>query len=339
MEVWANGDVTFRPDDTGVERISPGGSLTIEQQWGLTTHRLDARPAPNGSVVYSYSVNGDPQRFDATAQRAFAGLLLTVIRQTGIGAEVRIARILTREGVDGVFAEIDRIERSSASARYLQELLEQGNLDTVQLARLADEIGEQLSSSAAKSRLLTSALPYVQAVPTDDPNADATRSAYFEAIDSISSSADRARVLRQVLHADHLETATLTRVARSAEGISSSAHKARVLSGMTAHYTNDSQLRDAFFDAADSISSSSHRSRVLIALLDADSVDKTSLAALLEAVRSISSSGDKTKVLVTAAGHLSGDANLVSRIRRWPGASPRPATENEPSRRWVALRA
>ena len=301
LDVRIEGDVWFTDDDGAVERLSRGGHLKIEQKKGGTKRTLEVRPASDGTVRYTYKVDGRKYDYDATTRDEVADLILAVIRETGMGADRRVARILEREGVEGVFEEIDHIESSFAKRRYFTALLEQGKLNTAQLQQLAREVSRQIGSSGDRARFLREAAPYY----LDNSQAYA---AYFDAINTIASSGDHTRTLIHILEQHDPDREAFFRLLRSAQGIDSSGDKARTLIKATAHYDNDPEIRKAFFEAVDTIASSGDHTRTLKALLENADLDQASVTALFQSVQGIKSSGDKARLLVAAAPHFMNDA-------------------------------
>lgn len=300
LDIRIKGDVEFTEDDAAVNRMSRNARLEIEQRKHGRRRTLEVRPDDDGTVRYTYKVEGRTRPYDATTRDEVADLILMVIRNTGIDAERRVARILRRDGVDGVFDEIDRIESSSAKRRYFTALLEQGRLNTAQLQRLAREASRQIPSSGDRARFLKEAAPYYLAN-------SAVYDAYFDAISTIASSGDHARVLIHLFDEQDLDPEAFFLLLRSARRLSSSGDKARVLIKATAHYENDPEIRKAFFEAVDTIASSGDQTRTLQALLDNADLDQASITALFASARGISSSGDKARLLTAAAPHFVND--------------------------------
>ena len=306
LELWVEGDVTFTADDTGIERLGPRGWLTLERRRGPSVHTLEATQGPDGGVRYTYTVNGQARPYDAAARVELSDAWLRVIRESGVGADMRVARILRRDGIDGVFREIDEIKRSSTARVYLTELIEQGNLQVADLSRFARVVPQRVSSSSGRARLLIRVLPYYAELLADRT----IRDSYFQAVDSISSSSSHARVLLATVETNALDTASLARLFASVERNSSSSNQALVLAATTAVYTNDARVREAFFDAVDSMSSSSARTRVLVAAVDTETLDAASLAAAVTSASRLSSSSGKVRVLGTVTAHYQNEPAL-----------------------------
>lgn len=294
IEVRLKGDVAFTIDDAAVESMSRDGLLKIEEREGGMRRTLEVRPASDGTLRYTYEANGTKRAYDAATRDEVAELILIAIRNTGIGADRRVARILEQEGLDGVFDEIRYIDSGYAKRRYFIALLEQGNLDTAGLQRLAEEVTRQITSGGDRGRFLREAAPHY----LEDSQ---THAAYFDAVNTIPSSGDHARVLMHLLDEHDPDREALIKLLQSARRIESSGDKARVLKKATAHYDNHPDVRAAFFDAANSISSPGDQTRVLKALLDNADLDAASITALFQSAKDIASSGDKARLLIDAA--------------------------------------
>ncbi len=303
LDVRLDGEVEFTDDDRGIRGISEGGRLEIRYRDGLQRRRLVVRPDSQGGVRYDYEVRGRDHEFDAEGREWLAGILPRIIRETGIGAEARVARILARDGVAGVLEEIDRIESGSAAVRYCSELREQGELDSAGRGELLRRCSEAIRSSGDKARFLIAAAGET----VGDPG---SAEAFFRAADSVPSSGDHARVLLAVLREGRLDAPTYAELLRSARGIPSSGDKARVLIEAGSRFFDEPAPREAFFRAADSVPSSGDRARVLIAMLERSDPDAETLRRLLDSASGIPSSGDKTRVLLRAVHRVAGDEAL-----------------------------
>ena len=302
FEVWRAGEVTFTADDTAVAAITPGGFLRVDERRAFRTRRVFVEPGPTGVLTVSHTVNGRDQPDDARSREELADLFLRVIRSTAVGADQRVRRILARAGVDGVLDELDYVEGSTASSRYLTALLRLGSLDVPELIRVADQARWRISSSGTRASFLVAATPYFL-------SQDAAQDAYFSAASSLASSSNHQRVLSNVLERSP-DRRTIVRLLRSARSISSSGNKSRVLVTAASRYENDDDLREAFFAAVDSMASSDNQTRVLLALLDRGPLDRVSAVSLLQSTTRISSSSSKAQVLSAVAADYSNDPDL-----------------------------
>jgi hypothetical protein len=303
IDVRIKGEIEFTSDDSDVSRLSPDGYLEIDERRGGTRHELTIEPDGAGGLEHTYRRNRRAQPWDAEARQWLARTLPRVIRESGIGAEARVERILGDHGVDGVLVEIDLIGSSRSTRIYCTALLEQGDLDDGELQRLVRVAADGIASSGERARFLISAANHYQD--------GAAVEAYYDATRSIPSSGDHARVLIRVIEGDLAgEPRQLALLLGSARGIASSGDKARVLIAATDVWVDDDAVRRAYFEAADSIPSSGDHARVLLAMIQRGELGSRDVIALLESVRGIASSGEKARVLVATADRVHDDATV-----------------------------
>jgi len=300
LEVTLTGIVEFLPDDTGIKSLSPNGSLYISERNGNKSRTLDVFSDRDGTLSYKYRVNDREVAFDKSARDDVAALFLTVIRESGINADIRVARILAEDGVSGVFREIENILSSSSNQRYFTELVVQGELETTDLIRLADWSEDKIPSSGGRSRFLRETVSYYLA----DRRA---RDSYFKAIGEIPSSGDKTRVLLSVISLENLNTEVIAAVYESAQSIPSSGDRARLLIAASKQYADNDVQRRVFFEAVNSLPSSGDHTRVLLSLLSQEKLAAKTITAMFESAQLIPSSGDRARLLIAAAVHYAND--------------------------------
>ena len=216
----SRGDVEFTEDDRDVKSISNSGSLMLEERQGLTWRKLSFVPRGN-SVERSFTLNGVEEPFEPAGRKWMTEMLPRVIRETGIGASARVARILGQGGPAAVLAEISRIESNRSKRLYFEELMARP-ADPEQQRRILRQATHELNSDGERRRLLTSLLDRPALVPellqsaarlqSDGekaaflidaarhyPQDEAARSAWFKTVNTIDSDGERRRVLGALL--------------------------------------------------------------------------------------------------------------------------------------------
>ncbi|MFT5143258.1 MAG: hypothetical protein ACI80V_001649 [Rhodothermales bacterium] len=296
--VKMKGDIEFADDDASVRTMSRNAVIQIRWEEGRKDVRLDVERS-GGEIVYDFREDGKKMS-TASAGSQIGDLLLMVIRQTGVHADRRVARILAHGGPEAVLREIGQIKSGGTTSRYLRELVAQGELNRANLVEVIKVAEPRIASSGDRSRLLIGISEYY----VGDPGA---MSAWTAAVRGVSSSGDKSRVLISALQVE-LDAASLTAILDVIKTVSSSGDKSRVLITATGQYRNDSEVRRAFFKAAETVSSDGDLSRVLIATLRRADLDDQSMITLFTVARTISSSGDKARVLIAATSHVEGEA-------------------------------
>ena len=308
FSVDLNGRIDFTPDDRDVRSLSPNGELKIEERKGLTFRRLEISADGSGSIQRAYFVNGVRREYGDEAKVWMASTLPDVIRETGIGADERVRRILKQNGYRGVLEEIERIRSDGAKRLYFEELFTAAALDRDALRETVRTAARIISSDGEKARLF---MYLLEGKPADSTLQDAV----ISGASSISSDGEKRRVLTAVLDS-RLDPVLLRDVCRVAGEISSDGEKSRLLQDIADTYGVTSQMRPAFFRAVDGISSDGEKARALLAVADRSKPDREILVHAVRSTASISSDGEKSRVLVSLAGQFSDDQALSTALVR-----------------------
>ncbi len=293
LEVEIKGDIVLNEQDSEVVSISRGGHLEIKEKRSGTRRYVLIEGSGNGTPVYRYKLNGRNRNFDEVDRDWYENMLINVIRETGVGAEQRTARILKTSGVDGVLTEVGHIESSSSSTKYMMHLFDQAKLNERQLQRAA-KIASNVPSSGDKSRLLKSAAPQFLA-------SDEAMPYYFDAVEGIPSSGDKTRVLTSLVENELLnDRDSYLEAIRVAKRIPSSGDRSRFLIKAADQYIEEAS--DLYFEAVASIPSSGDKSRVLGKLVEMGVLkNQQSYDDAMAVAQTIPSSGDRSRFLIQAS--------------------------------------
>ena len=298
LSVKIDGAIEFTDDDRDVKSLSPGGHFRIEEGTWLSGRAYDVKADSVGNLTKTYSVSGSAKPLDSEGLAWLGHLLPQMIRDSGIGAGPRVARILRQGGPQAVITEIGLIHSDGSKRTYMEQLFSQATLDTEQLKEAARLI-RGISSDGDKAQVLV-AVDGRYFTGELRPN-------LFEAAESIHSDGDKRRVLSDIVKKDAGSSDTFLSVARAAKHISSDGDKAEVLIEMANTSPENGDLGMAYFDAVKSISSDGDHTRVLSTLLAAHGDNHDTLARVLGSAGKISSDGDKARVLKEAVVRYSDD--------------------------------
>jgi beta-lactamase regulating signal transducer with metallopeptidase domain len=291
FSVKIDGAIEFTDDDCDVKSLSRGGHFRMEEGTWLSGRVYDVKADSAGNLTKTYSVGSSVKPLDSEGRAWLGRLLPQMIRDSGVGAGPRVARILRQGGAQAVINEIGLIHSDGSKRIYLEQLFSQSALNTEQL-REAGKLIRGISSDGDKAQVLL--------------NVDAKyftsdlRSNLFEAVESIHSDGDKRRVLSDIVKKDSGSADTLLSSARAAKHISSDGDKAEVLIEMANSYRDNGGVGMAYFEAVRSISSDGDHARVLSTLLAAHGDNRDTLVRVLESAEKISSDGDKARVLKEA---------------------------------------
>jgi beta-lactamase regulating signal transducer with metallopeptidase domain len=298
LKLKIDGAIEFSDDDHDVKSLSPHGHFTLEEGSWLSGRGYDVRADAAGNLTKTYSAARTSKPLDDEGRAWLGRLLPQVIRDTGIGAGPRVARILRQGGPPAVIAEIGLIHGDGSRRIYLEQLFSQAALNTEQLKDSAKLIRE-ISSDGDKGQVLI----------TVDGNyfTGDLRPYLFDAAESIHSDGDKRRVLSDIISKDAGNIESLVRAARAAGHIPSDGDKAEVLVEIVGPYRANDELHMVYFEAVNSISSDGDHARVLSKLLQAHGDDHDTLARVLRSAEKISSDGDKARVLREAVSSYRDD--------------------------------
>jgi hypothetical protein len=299
VSILIDGTIEFTDDDTDVKSLSPNGRFRLEDGGLLSKRSYEVRADAAGNLTRSYSVGWSTKPLDDEGRAWLARTLPQVIRDTGIGAGPRVARILRQGGPEAVLTEIERIHSDGSKRVYLEQLFSQATLKPSEL-KDASRLIRSISSDGDKA----------QVIITVDSNYFAAdlRSYLFDAAESINSDGDKRRVLSDIVKKDGGSLETLAKAARTARHISSDGDKAEVLIEMAGPYRPSGGVDMAYFEAANSISSDGDHARVLSKMLASHGDDLNTLTRTLLSARRISSDGDKARVLKETVAAYSEDS-------------------------------
>jgi len=254
LQVSYSGDIEFSDDDTDVVKLSPGGWLKIKDGGWFGGRTVEFRADGSGDIQRRFWVGASEKPFEPEGRQWLAQALPKFIRQTGIGAPRRVARILKAKGPSGVLAEISLIEGSWAKRTYFGELFKTATLDAATVRTALAQAGKEIDSDFELASLLISA----QGLLTDD----GTRKAYFEAARGIDSDFEMRRVYSSALKPGAVSPAILAALLDASTAIESDFEEASLLAQVAKLQPLDAAARTPFFRALGTVASDFEHRRV-----------------------------------------------------------------------------
>jgi hypothetical protein len=307
LEMRLRGDVEIDDDGDWVTSVGPDGLFTVEERDGGTTRRVEFRPGDGGARA-RYSVNGAARPLDASGRAWAQRLILRAVRQSGLGAPRRVARIRARSGVSGVLAEIGELEADVARRAYYDALLGGDPLSTAEFTRVMEDVGRRMRSDVETRLVLTNA--------TGRARDGARLAALLRAAEGIDSDVETRLVLTHVARHHRLaDGATREAFFRVVGGMGSDVERRLVLNAVIDDRMAEGSSRDAFFRAVGAMDSDVERRLVLSQLMRGDAPESTVVSAIHSAGQ-MSSDVEKRLVLSQVpTAHLR-SARVVAAFRR-----------------------
>jgi hypothetical protein len=292
LQVALWGKVDFSEDEREVRSVSRDGRLYVRERRPNADRELTVTPGDGDEPRYAYSVDGERASFDDEGRAWLADLLPVVLRESGLNARQRVARIRREGGVSAVLADIKRTQSTSAKRAAYDALLQEGTLSSDDEARVARQAGTDLASSDGELRAV------LEAIGKRGHMAAPMAEAFGAAVEHMSSDGEKRELLQQ--YALKGDRDMLLVSIRQAASISSDGEKSEFLRATASRYlaNDDEQLRNAFFSVTNTISSDGEKHEVLNAVLPY-AQRPIVLLAVLDAARQISSDGEKSELLVS----------------------------------------
>jgi beta-lactamase regulating signal transducer with metallopeptidase domain len=292
IEVKYRGEVEFTDDDADVKSLSPGGSLRIRDGGWFASHTAIFTTDDSGNLTRKFWVGSTERPFDPEGRRWVARMLPRFIRQTGIAARARVARILKSSGTAGVLAEISLIEGSWGKKVYFQELLKTP-LDPATTRQVLVQAGREIHSDFELASLL---IDEADKLLIDQ----AARQAYFDAVRTIQSDFEARRVYGSALRRGPVPSAVLAGIL-DGNRIESDFEQASLLVQIAKLQALDAASRGPFFSALGTVGSDFEHRRVLSALAERPDLAEETTIAMLESSAAIESDFEEASFLLDVA--------------------------------------
>lgn len=290
LVVQARGDVEWNADLTDVASLSRGGSITVESDDGRTVRRYVVR-SRNGTLERFYTVDDAARPFDAEARAWLEAFLVALDRRTGFAADIRLPRMLAREGVDGALREIALVEGDYAQRIYYTRLLALRELSSGELQQALAATARRVGSDYEMAELL---IAFAKARRFDA----ASYPAYVQALGTIGSSYELRRAASVMLARDDLPPDAVRGVLQAAAAIDSDYEKAELLVSMGRRYAMNDATRPIYVEALRSISGDYERRRVMETILRGGALDTATLRALVATTRDMRGDFEVGEVLL-----------------------------------------
>jgi hypothetical protein len=293
LEVKYDGAIEFTDDDSDVKSLSPGGLLMIKESGWVSRRTVEFRADGGGNLQRRYWVGWSERPFEPEGRQWLATQMPRFIRQTGMGAPARVARILKAKGPSGVLAEISLIEGSWAKRVYFTELLKSSAIDAATTKQVLDQAGREIESDYELASLLISS---ADKLLVDD----ATRRAYFDAGRTIQSDYEMRRVYSSAIKRGPLAPDVLAGILEASVDIDSDYEQASLLIDVAKLQAIDNRTRAPFFKALATVGSDYERKRVLSVVAAQPNLTAETAGAVLESATAIGSDYEKATVLISA---------------------------------------
>jgi hypothetical protein len=287
-ELRSTGRVQFNDEGDWVVAVAPGASLVISESGRGPDRRIEFRPG-NGGVRIRYFLEGDERSLDAGGRAWAQRLLGDAVRESGLGAEARVARIRARGGVAAVLADIARLESDSGRRAYYRALLDSGPMSNAEFARVMEDVGRRMRSDTETRLVLVGAADQVEGA--------GRLAALLNAAAGMDSDTETRLVLIRAVERHRLaDAASRQAFFRAVGGMESDTETRLVLIAVADERLAEGDGREAYFRAVRGMQSDTERRLVLVSVLERTPSEGTVVSAL-QAAREMNSDVEKRLVL------------------------------------------
>ncbi len=333
------GKIEFTPAEDDVLALGQNGEAWIMQKADGIKRRIEFENE-SGKLVRRYFVNGQARPLDAAGRDWLRAVIPTLLRESGLDAELRARRIHARGGPDALLAEIALLRGEHVRSLYIGHLARMGPLETAQLGRaiaLTGAIGSDFERRHALNPLIESqAIAPQQQIQllglvarmdsdfekrgvlnvlahklADDP---AVGAEWARVLESIDSSFERREALVALAERPAPAPGLLRLAFASIATMDSDFEKRTALEAFSRH-ARDSRFAPVYITAARSIGSDFEQREALLALLDRSDIDAITANAVIGAVATMGSDFEQREVLVRLARVMPKDVALIERYR------------------------
>ncbi|MFQ5607210.1 MAG: M56 family metallopeptidase, partial [Candidatus Zixiibacteriota bacterium] len=291
LDMRARGRIEFAEDDSDVSGLSDDGYLIIRERHRGDDREYEVSADGSGGLERVYYEDGRRAEIDDNAREWIGEMLARAIRNTGIGAEKRVGRILKSGGVDAVLDEIGLIESDHAMSIYYRALMGKSEMDVKQRIRLLDHLSKELDSDYQRAEVLS------EIDETWLENKE-IRLAYVASVGRIDSDYEKRRALSPVISRTDLSPELRLSLLNIAREIDSDYERAELLGEIARSGLDESEVLDAYVIAIEDIDSDYEKRRVLAFITDRRDLSKETALAVLKMAQSISSDYERAELLL-----------------------------------------
>jgi len=295
----------------------------------------------DGKLQHRYFLDDKEVPADAAMQAWMATVIPGLLRETGIDAPARAARLMAKGGIDAVFDEVAQISSENVRSTYLKVLIEGKPLSEKEVDRVLEmtrpiesdyELRQLLSALFAKQKLdgdrLTSLLTESLRIESDYERAELlcataqtamadskARPVWLESMRGVESDYEK----RRTIGAGTLRGAsseTLEALLTASSSIDSD-HEKRVALALIIDVSQDPEgLARDYAEAAKNIGSDFERREALLALVAKGHMKRDAAMAVLDAAENMDSDFECRQVLVALAQSMPADEEVLSRYHQ-----------------------
>jgi len=285
IEIESSGEIRFTDDESTIQSISKNGHLRYQKN----DQKLYAGYTNKGDLKYELFDDGKKLNPESPEGKKFIADAIQQMIATGMDAQGRFNRIITKGGVRAVLAEVDRLDNDFIKSMYLEYLIASDSLKSAQIFEITNKIDKKLGSDFEKGKLLKK---YTATHLKDS----LTSTAYFEAVKNVGSDFEKANALKYILK-QSLGKMQYGSVINVSNSVGSDFEKANILKELIHEGKVDSSVVNPFLEATDRIGSDFEKANIIKEMIDYGLYANDSFSNLLGSIGHVESDFERANIL------------------------------------------
>jgi hypothetical protein len=285
LHIAYEGQLQFSDDEKSIAMLSPNSELNYRN------NDIKIKAQSDGKGLISYIIYEDGKKIEADLERGQKILTeaIQVMIKHGIDAKGSVQRLYKKGGKQVVMDKVSSLQSDYIKGIYLSFLLENEKLSSTELSEVAQQIGRLMESDYEKAQLLDKNAARFFAKPE-------SVSAYFQALGSINSDYEKAKVLKNVLQ-QNLDAPTFSTALRVTGSINSDYEKAGVLKSLISKGTAWRDQFGSILDISSQIGSDYEKAGVLEHFLSHNNLEGENWGKFSQILTQISSDYEQAGVI------------------------------------------
>lgn len=295
LSIKGHGNFWLNDDETDVTQMDDNARLTIEHDANGQRRKMRF-VGDDGAIQRTYWHDGNMTDIDAPARRWLAQLLPILMRESGINAKQRAARLHRRGGADGLLDDIALIHADYPARLYIGWLVEHDDLSDTQYERVLDAARNIDSDFESRSTLMS----IVEHEQMDDQRA----TGLLDVSANIQSDFELRTLTEHLIAASEIETIETDRLIEVISTIKSDFEMHQAFAAMLGNGDiSPSGLQNVLAVAAREIDSDFELRSLLTSVAQQVSHNPALAAAYIAATQNIDSDFERREALCAFALH------------------------------------
>lgn len=284
LDIQVKGDVTFTEDEKGIQRLSRNGSISYKKNGD----KLKITRESNGSLLYT--INGTKKSVpDVQDEKIIAACVQTMIN-AGINGKERAQAIFKKNGLRGVFSELNRFESDYVKHIYLNSLVSNRLLADEEMISLLEKVNSDLKSDYYKAEVLLK-------MQKDYLKNAMVLNAYLAAVKKIDSDYYKTEVIKKSLSGSRVNDVQFEHFMDVVSQMKSDYYQAEIILAVLKKSEPNEKRYSQTLAAIQNMKSSYYQAEVLGKLIDKGVKDEAEWNQLIEYANKIESSYYRAEIL------------------------------------------